>query len=336
MYTSDAFATLRQIATGHILSRCLHVVTELGVADVLDETPRTASELAALVDAHPLSLKRTLTLLTAHGVFAVQGEHFCHSPASRLLISDYPHTVRSFVRGFGMPLDWQTYGLLDYTVRTGRPALEKVAPAGKWAHHAGSGEENDLFNAAMAEKARAQVAGILAVYDFSPFQTVVDLGGGLGHLVRAIVESTPGVHGILFDLPHVIEQAEPQRPARLTLQAGDFFADALPACDAYLLMEVIHDWDDAEAAAILQAVRRAAPPHARLLLIETLLPPQPAPEDWPWVLDVHMMTMLGGIQRTRSQYEALLNAAGFALQREIDTGAGIAILEAVPVQEAGA
>ena len=96
MYTSDAFGTLRQIATGHILSRCLHVVADLGVADVLDETPRTAGELAALVDAHPRSLGRVLTLLAAHGVFDVQGERFCHSPASRLLISDHP-TQRAFV-----------------------------------------------------------------------------------------------------------------------------------------------------------------------------------------------------------------------------------------------
>jgi hypothetical protein len=148
--------------------------------------------------------------------------------------------------------------------------------------------------------------------------------------VRAIVESTPGVRGILFDLPHVIEQADPGVSGRLVLQAGDFLSDALPACDAYLLMEVIHDWDDAQATAILRAVRNAAPPHARLLLIETLIPPLPAP-DWPWVVDVHMMTMLGGIQRTVGQYETLLNAGGFALQRVIDTGADISILEAVPM-----
>jgi hypothetical protein len=329
MYEYNAFATLRQITSGYILSRCLHVVADFGVADVLDETPRTAAELAALVDAHPGNLGRVMALLATHGVFAMQGDRFCHSPASRLLISDHPHTVRAFVRGFGSPLDWQTYALLDYTVRTGKPALEKVAPEGQWAYRAGNAEENALFNAAMAEKARAQIAGILAVYDFSALDTVADLGGGLGHLVRAIVESTPGVQGILFDLPHVIEQADPGPSGRLMLQAGDFFADALPACDAYLLMEVIHDWDDPQATAILQAVRKAAPPRARLLLIETLLPDQPAP-DWPWVVDVHMMTMLGGIQRTVGQYEILLNAGGFALQRVIDTGADISILEAVP------
>ena len=127
MYESSAFGTLRHITTGYILSRCLHVVADLGVADVLDETPRTATELAALVGAHPSSLERVLALLATHGVFAMQGERFCHSPASRLLISDHPHTVRSFIRGFGAPLDWQTYALLDYTVRTGKPALEQVA-----------------------------------------------------------------------------------------------------------------------------------------------------------------------------------------------------------------
>ncbi len=331
MYESSAFGTLRQITTGYILSRCLHVVADLGVADVLDETPRTATELAALVGAHPSSLKRVLALLATHGVFAMQGERFCHSPASRLLISDHPHTVRSFIRGFGAPLDWQTYALLDYTVRTGKPALEQVASEGQWTYRASNAEMSTMFNAAMAEKARAQIGGILSVYDFSTFQTVVDVGGGLGHLVRAIVESTPGIRGVLFDLPHVVKQAHPGASGRLALQAGDFFAATLPTCDAYLLMEVIHDWDDPQATAILQAVRRAAPPHARLLLIETLLPPQPAPEDWPWVVDIHMMTMLGGIQRTREQYATLLNAAGFTLQRGLDTGADISILEAAPV-----
>lgn len=113
---------------------------------------------------------------------------------------------------------------------------------------------------------------------------------------------------------------------RLTLQPGDFFRDALPRCDAYLLMEIIHDWDDAEAVSILRAVRAAAPPHATLLLIETLVPDDPGP-DWSKMLDIHMLALLGGRQRTRREYATLLKRAGFLLQREIDTGAGIAILE---------
>ena len=115
--------------------------------------------------------------------------------------------------------------------------------------------------------------------------------------------------------------------ARLTLRAGDFFRDALPSCDAYLLMEIIHDWGDEESVAILRAIRRAAPAHARLLLIETLVPDDPGP-DWSKMLDIHMLALLGGRQRTRREYEALLARSGFVLEREVDTRAGITVLEA--------
>ena len=179
----------------------------------------------------------------------------------------------------------------------------------------------------MAAKAHGQVAGVLAAYDFSGFGLIGDIGGGRGHLLRAVLDAAPDANGVLFDLPHVIAEAAGMASERLTLQAGDFFKDALPVCDAYLLMEVIHDWGDEEAVAILRAIRRAAPPHATLLLIEQIVPDDPGP-DWSKMLDIHMLALLGGRQRTRREYEALLDRAGFSLRREIDTGAGISILEA--------
>ncbi len=145
--------------------------------------------------------------------------------------------------------------------------------------------------------------------------------------MRAVLDAAPTVRGVLFDVPRVIAEVAPMASGRLTLQAGDFFHDALPACDAYVLMEVIHDWGDDEAVAILTAIQRAAPTDATLLLIEQMVPPEPGPA-WTKMLDIHMLAMLGGRQRTRPEYAALLDRAGFALRREIDTGAGIAILEA--------
>jgi O-methyltransferase len=183
-----------------------------------------------------------------------------------------------------------------------------------------------VFNAAMAAKAHGAVAGILASYDFSRFERIGDIGGGSGHLLRAIIDASPNTEGVLFDLPHVIEEADVVSE-RLTLQAGDFFRDTLPSCDAYLLMEIIHDWADEESVAILQAVRWAAPSHAKVLLIETLVPDDPGP-DWSKMLDIHMLALLGGRQRTRQEYEALLTKSGFVLLRDIDTHAGISILEA--------
>jgi hypothetical protein len=143
------------------------------------------------------------------------------------------------------------------SVRTGRMAAEGIHRS--FAYLAENPEAATIFNAAMAGKARGQVAGVLAAYDFAGFSTISDIGGGRGHLLRAILDAVPTARGVLFDQLHVIAEAEGLASARLTLQAGDFFTDALPVCDAYLLMEVIHDWEDAEALAILRAVRRAAP-----------------------------------------------------------------------------
>ena len=327
MSEPNPFATVQQIAGGYCLPRCLHVVADLGVADALDETPRSAADLAAAVGAHPDALGRVLRLLAAHGVFEVRGDTVRHSPASRLLRADHPQSMRAFARMFGLPLNWAIFGALGDAVRTGLPAVAAVHPDGFWAYLAQHPEEGRVFNAAMADKARGAVAAILAAYDFSGFGLIGDIGGGSGHLLRAVLDAAPAARGVLFDLPHVIEEAAGIASARLTFQAGDFFREALPRCDAYLLMEIIHDWGDAEAVAILRAVRAAAPPRATLLLIETLVPDDPGP-DWSKMLDIHMLALLGGRQRTLREYATLLDRAGFRLEREIDTGAGIAILEA--------
>jgi hypothetical protein len=231
---------------------------------------------------------------------------------------------------FGLPFFWETYGAMEYSVTSGKPAAVIPYPEGLWAYLEQRPEEARVFNAAMMGKAQGAVAGILAAYDFSPYGTIADIGGGNGHLLRAILEAVPDATGVLFELPHVIDAVPGGAPERLTLQAGDFFRDALPRCEAYVLMEILHDWDDAASRSILEAVRRAAPPHARLLVLETIVPDEPVP-DWSRMLDIHMLTLLGGRQRSRPEYAALLEATGFRLVQEIDTHAGISILEAETV-----
>ena len=321
--------TVLQIAGGHVLPRCLHAVAELGVSDALDESPRTAAELAASVGADPDALGRVLRFLSAYGVFESQGDAFGHSPASRLLRADHPQSMRAVVRMFGLPVNWRISGALEESVRTGLPATPKVLPEGHWGYFAEHPEENAIFNAAMEGKAHGQVAGVLGAYDFSGFGTVGDIGGGRGHLLRAVLEAAPDATGVLFDLPHVIEGVAELASKRLSLQAGDFFKDPLPTCDAYLIMEVIHDWGDEEAVAILKALRSAAPPHAKILVIEQLIPPTGRP-DWAMTLDIHMLVLLGGRQRTRTEYEELFREAGLSMQRQVDTAGGISILEATP------
>ncbi|MEJ7820342.1 MAG: methyltransferase [Rubrobacteraceae bacterium] len=329
MIEPNPFDTLWQMATGYCLSRCLHVVADLGVADVLDETPKTSADLASSVGADPDALGRILRLLASHGVFEVRGDGFVHSPASRMLRGDHPRSMRDHARMWGLPVFWRTFEAMEHSARTGLPAMPTVFPEGLWARLAGHPEEARVFNGAMVAKARGAISGILASYDFSGFGRVGDIGGGSGHLLRAVLDDAPNARGVLFDLPHVIEEAS-VASERLTLQTGDFFRDELPECDAYLLMEVIHDWGDEESVAILQAVRRAAPAGAKLLVLESIVPEDPGP-DRSKTLDIVMLTLLGGRQRTRQEYEEILAQSGFLLQREIDTHAGISILEAEAV-----
>jgi hypothetical protein len=210
-------------------------------------------------------------------------------------------------------------------------AAQEALPDGFYGYLAADPEASAIPNAAMAAKAHGQVAGVLAVYDFSVFGTVGDIGGGRGHLLRAILEAVPSARGVLFDLPRVIEEVRSLASTeRLHLQSGDFFKDALPRCDGYVVMEVIHAFGDADAVKILRAIRQAATPKATLLLIEQMIPATSGPH-WAKTLDIHMLALLGGRQRNRQEYVALLDRSGFAFQREIETRAGVAILESVAV-----
>ena len=328
MSETDPFDVLRQIAGGYGVARSIHVLAKLNVADALGDAPLTAAELAKSTGAEPDALYRVLRLASAHGVFELKDDQFQHSPASRMLRSDHPQSMRSFVRMFGLAINWGAYAELEYSVKTGRPAMEKTLPEGLWTYLGKHPEANSIFNATMLAKAQGQIPAIVASYDFSDFKLIGDVAGGRGHLLSAILEAAPKTKGVLFDLPHVVKEAAPIASERLKLESGDFFKDPLPRCDGYILMEIIHDWPDKEAVAILQAVRRAATPQARLLLIETIVPNDSGP-DWSKMLDIHMLTLLGGKQRTLSEYERLLEQSGFSFQREIDTGTGISILEAI-------
>ena len=157
----------------------------------------------------------------------------------------------------GLPVILSASEHFAHALRTGRPAVEVMAPGGIFPYLVDRPDETRIFGEAMTAKAHAQVAGVMAAYDFSGFDVVGDIGGGRGHLLQAILASAPNATGVLFDQPHVIAEVAELATERLALVGGNFFADALPVCDAYVLMEVIHDWADAEASAILKAVRAA-------------------------------------------------------------------------------
>lgn len=315
------FDTLIRLAGGAVVPRCLHVVADLGVADVLGDVPQSGSALAAATGANAEALDRTLRLLSAYGVFERLDGVYGHTAASRLLQSDHPQSMRSLVRMLGLSAFWSCWGELEYSVRTGLAVTDKVLPGGLWQYLSSHPNEARIFDEAMTGKAHGQVAGVVRAYDFSTFNLIGDIGGGRGHLLRAVLDRAPQARGVLFDQPHVVQAASSVVSDRLTIQAGDFFKDRLPACDGYLMMEVIHDWDDDRATAILKAVRSAARPDAKVLIIEAIVSEDDHPS-WPKMLDIWMLG-LSGKQRTQRQYAALLDAAGLRFTREIDTGAAV-------------
>jgi hypothetical protein len=327
--TANPVESLLQLSAGYYVSRALHAVAELGVADALGDTPQPASSLADATAAEAGALSRVLRLLALYGVFEYREGVIGHTPLSRMLRQDHPHSIRSTVRMFGLPGLWTTVGELNTAIRTGEPSANRALPGGIWGYFKQNADASRIFGEAMTGKAQGQLAGILAAYDFSSCRVIADIGGGHGHLIKAVVAATPGVRGVLFDQPHVVQEAGIESSERLRAIGGDFFHDPMPEADAYILMEVIHDWDDHASLSILGGVRRAAPTGSKLLLIEILLPHDSSP-NWPTTLDIVMLS-IGGRQRTLDEYSNLLRESGFAMARVVDTHSGISIIEALAV-----
>ena len=318
--------SLLELSNAFVASRALHVVAELAIADALDDEPCAAEELAAAAGVDADALGRLLRLLEAEGVFARdEAGRWGHSEASRWLRSDHPASVRAFARMSGTPFLWAPFTELHQAVRTGEPSIGVLAPEGPWAYLEAHPSEQAIFQEAMTAKAHGDVAAAMAVHDFSPYRRIADVGGGSGHLLRAVLDAYPDATGVLFDLPHVAVEVPPG--PRLEVVAGDFFSDPLPACDAYLLMNVIHDWDDPEAERILSATAAAGGPGATVLLLETVLPDGPRPHRAK-TLDVLMLAVTGGRERSLTEYDALLKRSGLDLVRVTPTATAFSIVEA--------
>ena len=228
----------------------------------------------------------------------------------------------------GLPVFWSAFGDLDHSLRTGESAFAKCHAEGVFAYLTKHPEESRIFDAAMTSKSHRDIAAILPAYDFAQFATVADIAGGRGHLLRAILKSSPKTRGILFDQPHVVAGVAPEKGEKLSVVAGDFFADAMPKADAYPLMNIIHDWADAESIKILSAIRRGMPPHARVLIIETVVPPTPGPH-FSKELDIAMMALPGGMERTQEEYAALALKCALRLELMVETMSPYSILEMV-------
>jgi len=318
--------TIWNLTNAVVPSTCLHVVAELGVADRIGEAPVDAAELAAACGVDADALARVLRLLSDHGVFEQADEGFRHNSASALLRADHPMSMRGFPQMMGLPVFQTVISRLMHAVRTGSPSMETVEPGGLWAYLQNRPGEYAVFGQAMTAKAVADIAAVLGAYQFDRFETIADVGGGRGHLLRAILDAVPSAEGVLFDLPEVADAVDFEHE-RLTPQAGDFFADELPSADAYILMEVLHDWPDDACVTILKRIRAAARPSATVLVIENVIAEDRA-DPRGRTLDIVMLAVTGGRERTASDLAVLFEQAGLKAVGIVETAGPLRLVEA--------
>lgn len=330
-------AVARQLLMGFRGTDLLYVMAELEIADQLANGPLDSAELAARLDAHPDALHRVLRALAQLGVLDHQPDgRFALTPVGDCLRSDRADSLRPMARFWGHETIQRPWGNLLHSVRTGESAFLHIFGVPVFDYLETDPDLAAIYHDGMARMRAAATAAIPAAYDFAPFGTIVDVGGGNGSLLVEILHAFPQPRGIVFDLPHAREEAQAALQdaglaERVRFDAGDFFAAVTTGGDCYLLRQVIHDWDDARADAILRTCRRAISPSGRLLLIELLLPDQGDPGLDAVMADVTMLVRVGGRERTAAEFGALLDGAGFRLDRVIRTSGPHTILECFPM-----
>jgi hypothetical protein len=323
------------MSEGVVVSTALSLAAELGIADLLADGPRSSEELAQTTSTHPRSLHRVLRLLSSVGVFTeVKPGRFALTSLGECLRTGVPGSMRSWLRMVGLKVWFHTYGDALYSVRTGEPAFARTNGAELFDYLATHPEEGEIFNSAMSDFGQGVAAAVLQGYDFSEVDTVIDVGGGNGSFISAILRANPRMTGILFDLPHVAEGArksiaEAGLANRCECAGGDFFKSIPAAGDAYVLRWIIHDWNHDRALTILRNCRQAMKRTARLLLVETVIPVGDEPHPGKLV-DFVMLTALGGQERTATEYERLLDEAGFRLTRIVPTPSPMSVVEGTP------
>ena len=283
----------------------------------------------------PSSLYRLLRALASVGVLREEhGRRFALTPVGACLCSDAAEPGDGWAAFIGQPYQWQAWAHLLHSVRTGENAFRHVHGMGSWEYRAQHPELSAAFDRAMTTNTRRMTASLLAAYDFGQFGTIVDVAGGRGAFLAAILSKHPTVHGVLFDQPHVVAGAMPVLQTagvadRCQVVGGDFFTEVPAAGDTYLLKVILHDWADDPAIAILRTCRQAIPPHGKLLVIERqAVPPN---TDWdPKFVELLMLVGPGGRERTHEEYASLFTTAGFQLVDAIPAGE-MSVFEGRPV-----
>lgn len=310
------FVQLYELTTGAWLTQAISVAARLGVADAIASGVVTSAEIAQQVSAHPATLYRLLRALCDHGLFAEEpGQRFALTPIGASLRSDVPQSMRRWAIWTGARFYREAWSDLETAVRTGEPSFARVHGTDLFGYLEQHPDDAAVFDGAMKDIAGNFLAGILAVYDFANRSTIIDVGGGSGTLLAAILPSVPDARGVLFDIAPVVASAGPVLQAagiadRCQTVAGNFFGEVPPGGDLYILSNIIHDWDDDDALRILQTCRAAMGAGSRLLIIELVLPDDARPSMGK-LLDLEMLSVTpGGRQRTEAQYAELLARAG--------------------------
>jgi hypothetical protein len=334
----DSEALARQLLAGITsswVSQAIHVAAELGIADLLHE-PRASAELAERTGTHAPSLHRLLRALTTIDICRERADgSFELTELGAMLKSDHPRSLRSWSRWWGGNL-WPAWGNLLYSVRTGRSARAMLSGTEGFQHLERDPESAAVFNQALVELTRLSCASIVQAYDFSALRRIVDVGGGYGELLAAILQAHPATAGVLFDLPHALDGARRHfenagLADRCEFQAGDFFQSIPAGADAYILKSVIHDWNDERAQQILASCRQAMHGSARLLLIEQVMPDALTSSTGHQSLvrsDLNMLVAHGAGERSETAFRALLDGAGLTLSRIVPVPPTFHVLEA--------
>ena len=330
-----AIQLLTQLATGHIVASALQVALRLGIPDRLAQRPLTCAELARATGVREDELYRVLRALASVGVFAeTSPRRFALTDAGQALVSGAPGSMRDMGLWITSPFHFRVYAELMHSVQTGQPAAEKVTGMPVFDYFPTQPELSETFNNAMTNFSEVVVRAALDVYDFNGIETLVDVAGGHGVVLTTILNAYPRMRGVLFDLEHVLAGARPRidtmgLAGRCRTESGDFFKAVPAGGDAYIMKHIIHDWDDERAVTILRNIRAAmGAKRGRVILLDSVLQAGDAP-DFGKILDLEMMAMPGGRERTVEEFRGLFASAGFAMTRIVPTASPLSVIEAI-------
>lgn len=326
---------LEMIAANRI-TQAIYVAAELGIADILKDGPRSATEIAKTAGASEDAVYRLLRALTSVGLFASLPERrFELTSLGYSLRADVPGSLRAWARFNGHEIMWRPWGELLYSVKSGMSAFDHVFGTTIFDYAAGHPDAATALNDAMTAFSAIDSPAVAAAYDYTAIGTLVDVGGGHGLLLTTILRANPTLRGVLFDLPHVVQGATDRLRRegladRCTIVGGDFFEAIPDGGDAYAMKFIIHDWNDDRAIRLLRNCRRVMRGGAKLLVIERVLSAGDEP-DFGKFSDLQMLVFApGGRERTEREFRALYDMAGFQLTRVVPTASPLCIIEGVP------